>query len=310
MKNLNFYICISMIWLALTLTIAVTSTSSSFAFEWNVAQFNQATNLRASPESIRQVWHQLVLLETTDYLGGRFDRVSLTPSTMIAGAIAFGSIEFDNLIRLGEIPSAYESSISQLLNTMKSAETIDLTSVLNASSQNPEFDLAPIPARTAPIVERTEIISSDACSPYVQTSLTEQGQQYVAEITNASISDETGFSTIKSNNGEINTGGFASLGCLEKLFLNFNVTTFFNPPGFSSMISRLENWDCMDALDVISQITQGQSEVIFNNFLSPFNLKTANSSDNQNSDQTGAFHFLTNEQRQNSASNASLKSLF
>ena len=64
MKNLNFYIRIAAIWLALTLTIAVTSTSSSYAFEWNVAQFNQATNLRASPESIRQVWHRLVLMRT------------------------------------------------------------------------------------------------------------------------------------------------------------------------------------------------------------------------------------------------------
>ena len=76
---------------------------------------------------------------------------------------------------------------------MKSAENIDLTSVINASSPNPEFDLAPTPARTAPIVERTEIISSDSCSPYVQTSLIEQGQQYVAEITNASISDRDWF---------------------------------------------------------------------------------------------------------------------
>ena len=150
---------------------------------------------------------------------------------------------------------------------MKSAENIDLNSVINASSQNPEFDLAPTPARTAPIIERTEIISSDACSPYVQASLSEQGQQYVAEITNASISEETGFSTIKSNNGEINTGGFASLGCLEKLFLNFNISTFFNPPNFSSMASRLENWNCKDALDVISQISQGNPKLFSTIFI-------------------------------------------
>ena len=310
MKKFQTYVRILAIWFTLVLTLTVVSVSSTIAFEWNVTQFNNATGLRASPDSIRQTWQVLLQMKTTDYLDGRFVNVRLTQSAMIAGAIALGGIEFDNLLRTGEIPDAYKISMNTLLNVMKSARGIDLTAVIETSSLSPAVNLAPTPARTESVTSQSEIVSVSSCSPYVQTALNEQGKQYVVAMTNASITKGTGFSTIKTKTGNNYTGGFASLGCLERLFLNFSITPFFNPPDYSSLITNLENWNCEAALDVISQFTNGRSDQIFNDFLAPLNLEIVNSASNVTRDQPGTFQFLIDQQHQDLELSRPLGSLF
>ncbi len=310
MKKLQTYSRIVAIWFTLVLTLTVVSVSSTFAFEWNVTQFNNATGLRTSPESIRQTWRVLLQMKTTDYLGGQFVDVSLTQSAMIAGAIALGGIEFDNLLRTGEIPDAYKISMNTLLNVMKSATGIDLAGVIETSSLSPAVNLAPTPTRTGSVIPQSENISGSSCSPYAQTALNEQGKQYVAEMTNASITKGTGFSTIKTKTGNNYTGGFASLGCLDRLFFNFSITPFFNPPNYSSLTSSLADWNCEAALDLISQFTNGQSDQIFNDFLAPLNLKTVNSSRNTIRDQHSTFQFLTDQPHHDLELSRPLESLF
>ena len=311
MNNLQNLLRIAIIQLGLSISFFIVAMSPSSAFEWEVAKFNQATHLAASPELIRQNWQALQFMSTTDYLGSQIDDIILTQSAMVAGAIAFGSIEFDNLVRTGQVPEAFRGSVEPLLEVMRAATAIDLTSIIHANSQyqRQEFAPAPVFAQTAPISNQGTTTTGNSCSPYVQTALQEQGQQYVTEITNASTSNMTGFSTIKTKEGDSITGGFANLGCLEQLFLNFNITALFSPPNFSTLTSSLQDWNCEAALDVVSQFTDGQSDRILNQFLTPFNLKTANDSSGQPINQTSTFHFLTNEQQELS-SNASLTSLF
>ena len=310
MDKFQSCIRIAVISFTLVLTLTVTSVTPTIAFEWNVTQFNNATGLRASPESIRHTWRVLEQMKTTDYIDRQFIDVHLTHSAMIAGAIAFGAIEFDNILRTGEIPDAYKISMNTLLNVMKSATGIDLTAVIETSSLSPAVNLAPTPTRTESVIPQSENISGSSCSPYVQTALNEQGRQYVAEMTNASITTGTGFSTIKTKTGNNYTGGFASLGCLDRLFLNFSITPFFNPPNYSSLTSSLADWNCEAALDVISQFTNGQSDQIFNNFLAPLNLKTVNSTRNAIREQPSTFQFLTGQQHQDLKFSRPLKSLF
>ena len=310
MDKFQSCIRIAVISFTLVLTLTVTSVTPTIAFEWNVTQFNNVTGLRASPESIRHTWRVLEQMKTTEYIDRQFIDVHLTHSAMIAGAIAFGAIEFDNILRTGEIPDSYNISMNTLLNVMKSAAEIDLAAVFETSSLSPAVNLAPTLARTEPNTLNSENVSSSSCSPYVQATLNEQGKHYVSEVTNASITAGTGFSTIKTKTGNNYVGGFASLGCLERLFINFSIIPFFNPPDYSSLITNLENWNCEAALDVLSQFTNGQSDQIFNDFLAPLNLQTVNSTRNAIREQPSTFQFLTNQQHQDLKFSRPLKSLF
>lgn len=215
------------------------------------AMFQDTTGLNASTQDIQSTWNALKTMGTDKFLGGNIGSFKLDESSMIAGALTIGATEFDNFLRSGSL-SNISGDLSSLLSTnMTKAAGIDLSSVVGSFTQG-----GGAAAGTVFNAASTSATGTGGqCSPGVASDLVNIGKKHVDMMRNAALGGEFGVSQISSLAGSNGVGtGFASLGCLDKLFQNAGSDILFKPPSLSNLISQLQNWACPNAPGVSQQV--------------------------------------------------------
>ncbi len=215
------------------------------------SMFQDTTGLNASTSDIQNTWTALKTMGTDKFLGGSIGSFKLDEASMIAGALTVGATEFDNFLRTGSL-SNISSDLSSLLSTnMSKAAGIDLSSIVGSftagggSAAGTTFNAASASA----------LGSGGQCSPSVAGDLVNVGKKHVNMMRDAALGGRYGVSQIGSLAGSSGIGsGFASLGCLDKLFQNAGSDILFKPPSLSNLISQLQNWTCPNAPGVSSQV--------------------------------------------------------
>lgn len=211
--------------------------------------FSTATGLNATTSDIQSAWKQLSDMGTTQYLGGMIGGFKLDESSMVAAALSIGATEFDNFLRTGQLSSSLGNMGSVLSSAMSSGAGLDISSIVGSFTGGGG-------AISAASVLGTSGVSASGglCSPSVAAALASQGEQYVNDIVNVGQSDSYGFSRMGSLTGGGATGGFASMGCLDKLFQNTGTDILFKPPTMGMLTSMLQNWTCPQVPGVAQQI--------------------------------------------------------
>lgn len=221
---------------------ATTSTLPTIAF-------STQTGLNTSASQIQSTWESLKTMGTDQFVGGMLGGFKLDESSMIAGALTIGASEFDNFLRTGSLTSSIGDVGSLLSKVMGSSSGIDLSSIVGSFTAGGG-------ALSASSILTTAGVSASGglCDPGVAADLVAQGQQKVQDIVDIGMSKEFGFSQISSMTGSGATGGFASMGCLDKLFQNSGTDILFKPPTMANLTSMLQNWTCGKTPGVASQI--------------------------------------------------------
>ncbi|TLX16898.1 hypothetical protein [Rhizobium sp. MHM7A] len=225
---------------------AASSTLSSIMFQ-------DSTGLNYSNEDIQSTWSALKSMGTDSFLGGMIGSFKLDEASLIAGALSIGATEFDNFLRTGSLGSV-TSDISNLLsNNMLKAAGIDLSSLtgsftVGGGSANGVFSATSVSAAA----------SGGQCDPSVSNDLVNIGKKHVEMMREVALGDDYGISKINSLAGSQGTGtGFASLGCLDKLFQNAGSDILFKPPSLGNLMSQLQNWTCPKIPGVADQVMGG-----------------------------------------------------
>lgn len=211
--------------------------------------FSTATGLNASAGDIQGAWQQLKDMGTTQYLGGMIGGFKLDESSMVAAALSIGATEFDNFLKTGQLSSALGNVGSLLSGAMSSGAGLDLSSIVGSFTAGGGAINAGSILNTAGVSA-----AGGSCDPSVAADLATQGSNYVSDIVNVGQSDSYGFSQMSSLTSGGSTGGFASMGCLDKLFQNSGTDILFKPPTMGMLTSMLQNWTCPQVPGVAQQI--------------------------------------------------------
>ncbi len=129
--------------------------------------------------------------------------------------MTIGSTELDNFLRSGSLSSSTSGIGSVLSSVMTSAKRHRSFIGRRQLHQRRRCDLS----RVASDGVGCTTASGGQCDPSVANDLASQGQQKVNDIVNVDMSSEYGFSQM-SQMTKGTSGGFASMGCLDKLFQN------------------------------------------------------------------------------------------
>jgi hypothetical protein len=211
--------------------------------------FSTATGLNASTSDIQSTWQQLKDMGTTQYLGGMIGGFKLDESSMVAAALSIGVTEFDNFLKTGQLSSAMGGAGSLLSSVMSGGSGIDLSSIVGSFTAGGGAINATSILNTAGVTA-----AGGVCDPSVAADLATQGSSYVSDIVKVGQSDSYGFSKMSSLSSGGSTGGFASMGCLDKLFQNSGTDILFKPPTMGMLTSMLQNWTCPQVPGVAQQI--------------------------------------------------------
>lgn len=216
----------------------------------SLAAFRRETGINADAATIQQAWSSLQAMGTTKYVGGMLGGLKLDESSLIAGALSIGASELDNLLGGAGIASSVTGAGSEVLGRMTSASGINL-SYLTGS-----FTAGGGGAASTSSMLTGASSGTGACDTSVASALASGGQAHVEKIVNAAMSGEYGFSKMNDlSNGNGGGGsGFASLGCLDKLFQNAGSDIMFKPPSLGSLTNSLQNWVCGQSKSVSEQV--------------------------------------------------------
>lgn len=239
---------------ALILSIALGSTilfsAVAHADQLSLNTFGRETGLQISTQETQSIWSQLTALGTNQFLGGTIGSFKLDESSMIAGAKAIGTVEFDNFLRTGKLNSSNPDLANILSEVMSKGAGFDFSSMINSYTPNGG---ALSNQASANITGGGSASSADGmCSPDVAQSLVDQGNQHVNERVEIASSEEFGFSDLKQATG--GTTGFAGMSCMDKLFQNAGSDILFKPPSLGSLTSQINSWSCDRAVGVAEQI--------------------------------------------------------
>lgn len=215
------------------------------------AMFQDTTGLNASTQNIQDTWSALKTMGTDQFLGGSIGSFKLDEASMIAGALTIGATEFDNFLRTGSLTNI-STDLSSLLSTnMSKAAGIDLSSIVGSFTAGG----GSAPGTSFNAASTSALGSGGQCSPSVASDLVNVGKKHVDMMRSAALDGRYGVSQINSLAGSSGVGsGFASLGCLDKLFQNAGSDILFKPPSLSNLISQLQNWTCPNAPGVSQQV--------------------------------------------------------
>ncbi len=228
---------------ATTLTPAAASSSTL-----PLIAFSTQTGINASASDVQSVWSALKTMGTDQYVGGVIGNFKLDESSLVAAAMTIGVSELDNFLRSGSLSSSTSGIGSALSSVMTNAAGIDLSSVVGSFTSGGGAITA------ASLLTGTGATASGGqCDPSIANDLATQGQQKVNDIVNVGMSSEYGFSQM-SQMTKGTSGGFASMGCLDKLFQNTGTDIMFKPPTMSMLTNMLQNWTCPQVPGVASQI--------------------------------------------------------
>lgn len=215
--------------------------------------FQDSTGLNYSNQDVQSTWSALKSMGTDKFLGGMIGSFKLDESSLVAGALTIGATEFDNFLRTGSLGSITSDISSLLSSNMSKAAGIDLSSLTGSftsggGAANGIFDVTSASASS----------SGGQCDPGVSNDLVNIGKKHVEMMRDVALGDEYGVSKISSLAGNQGTGtGFASLGCLDKLFQSAGSDILFKPPSLGNLMSQLQNWTCPKAPGVTDQVMGG-----------------------------------------------------
>jgi hypothetical protein len=229
---------------ASALTPAAATSSSTLP----MIAFNTQTGLNTSTGEVQSVWSALKSMGTDQFVGGVIGNFKLDESSLVAAAMTIGATELDNFLRSGSLTSSTSGIGGILSDVMARGAGIDLSSVVGS------FTSGGGSLSTASLLSGTGATASGGqCDPSVANDLALQGQQKVNDIVSVGLSSEYGFSQM-SQMTKGTTGGFASMGCLDKLFQNSGSDILFKPPTMSMLTNMLQNWTCPQVPGVAEQI--------------------------------------------------------
>lgn len=244
-RNLAALPLAAMILLGATALTPATAASSSTL---PLIAFSTQTGINASASDVQSVWSALKTMGTDQYVGGVIGNFKLDESSLVAAAMTIGVSELDNFLRSGTLSSATSDAGSVLSSVMTNAAGIDLSSVVGSFTSGGGATTA-----ASLLTGGGATASGGQCDPSVASDLASQGQQKVTDIVNVGMSSEYGFSQM-SQMTKGTSGGFASMGCLDKLFQNTGTDIMFKPPTMSMLTNMLQNWTCPQVPGVASQI--------------------------------------------------------
>jgi hypothetical protein len=234
------------VWLGLSF---VTPASAADSSTLPVISFSSQTGIETSPSEIRSVWSALQTMGTDKYVGGVIGSFKLDESSMIAAAMAIGASELDNFLKSGSLNASTSGIGGVLTSVMSNAAGINLQSVVGSFTSG-----GGALSQAAAIMTGTGASASGGiCDPSVASDLANQGKQKVDNIVNLGLSKEYGFSQM-SDMSKGGSSGFASMGCLDKLFQNSGADILFKPPTMSMLTNMLQNWTCPQVPGVAQQI--------------------------------------------------------
>jgi len=210
--------------------------------------FSTQTGINTNQSEIQSTWNALQTMGTTQYLGGVIGNFKLDESSLIAAAMTIGASELDNFLRTGALASAIPNVGDVLSKAMSSASGIDLSSMTGS------FTGGGGSLTSAALLSGSGVAAAGGqCDPSVAADLASQGQQKVNDIVSVGLSSEYGFSQM-SQMTKGATGGFASMGCLDKLFQNTGTDILFKPPTMGQLTNMIQNWTCPKVPGVEQQI--------------------------------------------------------
>jgi hypothetical protein len=230
-----------------------TPISAGAASSLSSVMFQDSTGLNVSETDMQKTWDALKAMGTTSYLGGNIGSFKLDESSMLAGAMTIGVTEFDNFLRTGSLSSVSSALSSVLSSNMSSAAGINLSSVVGSFT----------PGGGVTGTGGFDVTSSSAsgsgsqCDTGVASDLVNIGKKHVEMMRDVALGDQYGVSTINSLTGSGTGTGFASLGCLDKLFQNAGSDILFKPPSLGNLLGQLQNWTCPKFPSVADQVTGG-----------------------------------------------------
>lgn len=227
---------------------AVTPTSAASSSTLPLIAFSTQTGINASASDIQSVWSALKTMGTDQFVGGVIGNFKLDESSLVAAAMTIGVSELDNFLRTGTLSSSASGIGSVLSSVMTSAAGIDLSSVVGSFTNG-----GGALSTTALLSGSGAATLGGQCDPAVASDLATQGQQKVNDIVNVGLSSEYGFSQMSQMTSGT-SGGFASMGCLDKLFQNTGTDILFKPPTMSMLTNMLQNWTCPQTPGVTEQI--------------------------------------------------------
>jgi len=233
---------------------AASSTLSSIMFQ-------DSTGLNYSDADIQSTWNALKTMGTDSFLGGMIGSFKLDEASLIAGALSIGSTEFDNFLRTGSLGSITSDIAKLLSNNMLKAAGTNFSSLIGSFTTGGGSTTGSFSATSV-----SAAATGGQCDPGVSNDLVNIGKKHVEMMREAALGDEYGFSKINSLAGGQGTGtGFASLGCLDKLFQNAGSDILFKPPSLGNLMSQLQNWTCPKIPGVTDQVMGGFGQLdIFN----------------------------------------------
>lgn len=227
--------------------------------------FQDSTGLQASETDIQKTWDALTQMGTTSYLGGMIGSFKLDESSMIAGALTIGVTEFDNFLRTGSLGSGSSDLANSLSTAMSKAAGINLSSVVGSftsgggiASGGGAFD----------VTSASVLSGGGICDPGVASDLVKAGKKHVEMMREVALGGDYGVSKIGDLAGSGTGTGFASLGCLDKLFQNAGSDILFKPPSLGNLLGQLQNWTCPKFPSVSEQVMGGFGD------LSSFNTES------------------------------------
>ena len=211
--------------------------------------FNTQTGIDATSADIQNTWTALQTMGTDQFVGGVIGGFKIDESSLIAAALSIGSTELDNFLRSGNLTSAIPNAGEVLSKAMTSGAGIDLSSMVGS------FTSGGGTLTTASLLSGGGVgMSGGQCDPSVASDLANQGMQKVNDTVSIGMSSEYGFSKMADVTGSGASGGFASMGCLDKLFQNTGTDILFKPPTMGQLTNMLQNWTCPQVPGVADQI--------------------------------------------------------
>ncbi len=251
---------------AVAVLIGTSVPASSFAASaLGSVMFQDSTGLTASDADLQKTWEALKTMGTTSYLGGQIGSFKLDESSMLAGALTVGVTEFDNFLRTGSLSGSLSSTVAQALSAnMSSAAGINLSSVIGSFTSGGGVT----GSGTFDVTSSSALSGGGQCNPGISSDLVNIGKKHVQMMRDVALGDQYGVSTIGSLAGSGTGTGFASMGCLDKLFQNAGSDILFKPPSLGNLLGQLQNWTCPKFPSVAEQVMGGFGD------LSSFNTQS------------------------------------
>jgi hypothetical protein len=240
---------------ATAVLIGMSAPAPSFAASaLSSVMFQDSTGLTASDADIQKTWAALQTMGTTSYVGGMIGSFKLDESSLLAGALTVGVTEFDNFLKTGSLSGSVSSALVQALSSnMSSAAGINLSSLVGSFTSGGgvtgtgAFD----------VTSAAALSGGGQCDPGVSSDLVNIGKKHVEMMRDVALGDQYGISTIGSLAGSGTGTGFASMGCLDKLFQNAGSDILFKPPSLGNLLGQLQNWTCPKFPSVADMVNGG-----------------------------------------------------